>query len=222
MTSAKKGGKGKVPIFHAVQSRAIFYQYMFIAIAIIVCGVMVILVATYLLLNTEPRVYHVFLMAFSFAVVIIGIDIGMHNWPKGTLESVVVDGISVRHMEDGRVLKEFLFDDGVRLGASFNTAFHVPEFKPLHGIEFELMGSVIEVSPREGYLLDDVRKLWPLALVLARIHNLRPTPEFVKLMEREAKKEGYWEEVRKEVLGTGSKAPGKKKKKASGSKGAGG
>jgi hypothetical protein len=202
----------RVPTFHAVQSRAVFYQYMFIAIAIITCGLMVIMVATYLLLNTEPRIYHVFMMAFSFAVVIIGVDIGRHNWPKGSLESVVVDVRSVRQMEDGRVRKEFPFDEGVRLGASFNTAYHVPEFKPLHGVEFELMGSVIEVSPREGYLLDDVMRLWPIALLLTKVHRLRPTPEFVKLLDREAKREGYWKEVRDEMLGKKRKAPERAKK----------
>jgi hypothetical protein len=115
-------------------------------------------------------------------------------------------------MEDGRVEKEFLFDDGVRLGGSFNTAYHVPQYKPLHGIEFELMGGVIEVSPREGYLLDDVARLWPLALLLTAVHGLKPTPEFLKLMEREAKKGEYWKEVRKEILGKGSKPPGTKDK----------
>jgi hypothetical protein len=213
-------GKGRrVPAFHAVQSRQVFYRYMAMAVAIVTCGAMVILVALYLLLYTTPKVYHVFMMAFSFAVVIIGVDIGRHNWPKGSRQSVVVDLRSARLLEDGAVQKEFRFGDAVRLGGSFNTAFHVPDFKPLAGVEFEQRGDVIEVSPRESYELEDVKRLWPLALLLAKTHGLDPTPDFDKQMEREGKKNVVWYEIRKELTGKGAKpkkkpAPAKRSKKA--------
>ena len=136
MPEPSRGMGRRVPAFHAVQSRQVFYRYMVMAVGIVVCGVMVILVSLYLLVNTTPRVYHVFMMAFSFAVVILGVDIGRHNWPKGSRQSVVVDLRSVRLLEDVDVQKEFVFRESVRLGGSFNTAFHVPDFKPLAGVEF--------------------------------------------------------------------------------------
>jgi hypothetical protein len=208
MAEPSRGRGRRVPTFHAVQSRQVFYRYMAMAAAIVACGVLVILVALFLLVNTTPRVFHVFMLAFSFAVVIIGVDIGKHNWPKGSRQSVVVDLRSARLLEDGAVLKEFRFGDAVRLGGSFNTAFHVPDFKPLAGVEFEQRGDVIEVSPRESYELEDVERLWPLALVLAKTHRMAPTPDFEKLMEREAKRSEFWHEARQEL--TGKKARPKK------------
>ena len=219
MPESSRGSGKRVPAFHAVQSRQVFYRYMIMAVGIVTCGAMVILVSLYLLLNTTPKVYHVFMMAFSFAVVIIGVDIGRHNWPKGSRQSVVVDLRSARLLQDGVVQKEFCFGKSVRLGGSFNTAFHVPDFKPLSGVEFEQRGDVIEVSPRESYELEDVKRLWPLALLLAKTHGLVPTPDFDKLMEREAKKNAFLYEIRKELAGKKDKpkkrpASSKKTKKA--------
>jgi hypothetical protein len=210
MPEPSRGSGRKVPTFHAVQSRQVFYRYMAMAVAIVACGVLVILVALFLLINTPPRVFHVFMLAFSFAVVIIGVDIGRHNWPKGSRQSVVVDLRSVRLLEDGAVQKEFRFGDAVRLGGSFNTAFHVPDFKPLAGVEFEQRGDVIEVSPRESYELEDVERLWPLALVLAKTHRMVPTPDFEKLMEREAKRSLFWHEARHELTGKKTKVMSRK------------
>jgi hypothetical protein len=220
MPEQSRGRGSRVPAFHAVQSRQVFYRYMVMAVGIVACGAMVILVSLYLLLNTTPKVYHVFMMAFSFAVVIIGVDIGRHNWPKGSRQSVVVDLRSARLLEDGVVQKEFVFGKSVRLGGSFNTAFHVPDFKPLAGVEFVQRGDVIEVSPRESYELDDVRRLWPLALLLAKTHGLEPTPDFDKLMEREGNKNAVWYEIRKELAVKGKEpkrrpAPAKRSKRAS-------
>jgi len=195
---AKKGGS---PTFHAVQSRAIFYQYMFIAVAITVIALVVLAVTVNLMLTTEPAVYHVFIMAFTFALMVLGVDMGRHNLPKGSRESVIVDLRSVRLLDEGRVQKEFVFDARVRIGIIANQAFYVPDMKPLHGIEFERDGDVIEVSPRESYQLDDVRRLWPFAMIIAKAHDLRPTPTFIKVLKTEAKKGGYWEEIHDELLG---------------------
>ncbi len=201
MSTVGSIGAERLTKFHAVQSRTVFYQYMFIAVAITVCGVLVILVALYMLLNTDPKIYHVFMMAVSFAVIVVGVDIGRHNWPKGNRQSVVVDLRSVRLLEEGHVRKQFVFDQRVRIGGSFNAAFHVPEFKPLQGVEFEREGEVIEVSPRESFLLDDVRRLWPMVLLITKKHGLRPTGQFAALLDREAKRDDYWRQVRDELAG---------------------
>ncbi|NIP34773.1 MAG: hypothetical protein GWN18_07495 [Thermoplasmata archaeon] len=108
---------------------------------------------------------------------------------------------SVRLLEEGHVRKQFVFDQRVRIGGSFNAAFHVPEFKPLQGVEFEREGEVIEVSPRESFLLDDVRRLWPMVLLITKKHGLRPTGQFAALLDREAKRDDYWRQVRDELAG---------------------
>jgi hypothetical protein len=100
---------------------------MFIAVAITFCGLLVIMVAVYLMLNSVPKVYHVFMVAISFAVVLVGVDIGRHNLPKGNRQSVVMDLRSVRLLEEGRLRRHIVFGKGVLVGATFNTAFHVPE-----------------------------------------------------------------------------------------------
>lgn len=194
-----RGGKG--PQFFAVQARTIFLQYMMIAVGIVACGVSITLITVYEFVTSTPGVAHVFIIAFSFAIIILGVDIGMHNWPKGSRQSVIVDLRSARLLEEGRVVKEFVFDKRVRLGMVVNQAFHVPDLKPLYGVEFEREGDVIEVSPRESFQLDDVRRLWPLAMHISRKHGLQPTPRLLSILKAEAKKGGYWEEIYEELTG---------------------
>jgi hypothetical protein len=205
-------------VFVAVKSRSEHYQNLFIGISLTVCGVLIIIIALFLIWSTDPTGIHLFIGALGLVAIIIGVDIVNHTLPKMSRESVVVDLRSARLLRGGRPRLEFPFGDRVRIGVVFNYGFHVPEFKPLYGIEFERAGEMIRVSPSEGYDLMYVQKLWPIAIAITRLYQLEPTPGFRKQLEYEGKKGGYWEKVRDELLGEpeklvkkatkGSKKPG--------------
>jgi hypothetical protein len=84
---------------------------------------------------------------------------------------------------------------------TFNYGFHVPDLKPLYGIQFERDGEVINVSPSEGYDLQNVKNLWPLALAITRLYRLEPTEMAKRNLRYQRGKGGYWAKIHDELLG---------------------
>lgn len=199
--SAKDGRRGR--IFLAVKSRSTQYQSLFIGGTLGACGVMIIVTALYLIWAEGAEGLYLFIGALGLVVVVIGVDILGHTMPEMDRESVVVDNRSARLLDGGKLVKEFTFGNRVRLGATFNSTFHVPTLKPLYGIEFERGGDTIVVSPGEGYTLNHVERLWPLALALARKYDMQLTPGLRKHLEGTREDGGYWAKVASQLLGEG-------------------
>ena len=193
--------KLKGTIFMAVKSRSVQYQILFIGISFVACGIIIMLIVLFLMVDIGPAGIHLFMGALGLIAVIIGIDILAHTWPKMGHESILVDLRSARLLEGGRQRKEFPFKDRVRIGVSFNYGFHVPDLKPLYGIQFEMDGDLINVSPSEGYDLDYVKRLWPLALAITRIYELEPTELAKRNLKYQKDKGGYWAKIHDELLG---------------------
>jgi hypothetical protein len=193
--------KFKGQVFVAVKSRSDHNQNLFIGSSLTTCGVLIILAVLYMMWSTEPLGGHLFVGALGLVAVIIGVDIINHTLPQMSRESVVVDLRSARVLKGGKIQQHFVFGDRVKIGAVFNYGIHVPEFKPLYGIEFERAGDVISISPSDGYDILHVQKLWPIAIAVARLYKMQPTQGFKKQLEYEGKKGGYWEKVRVDLLG---------------------
>jgi hypothetical protein len=193
--------KLKGQVFVAVKSRTGHYQNLFIGLSLTTCGILIILIAIFLLWTTEPSGIHLFIGALGLIAVILGVDIVGHTMPNMVRESVVVDLRSARLLHGGRPVLEFPFGDRVRIGVVFNYGIHVPEYKPLYGVEFERAGETITISPTDGYDILYVQKLWPIAMAVTRLYKMEPTPGFKKQLQYEGKKGGYWEKVRDELLG---------------------
>lgn len=201
MSAVASQKKLKGTIFMAVKSRSVQYQILFVGISFVSCGIIIMLVVLFLMVDDGPAGVHLFLGAMGLIAVIIGIDILAHTWPKMGHESILVDLTSARLLEGGRQKKEFPFKDRVRIGVSFNYGFHVPDLKPLYGIQFEMDGDLINVSPSEGYDLDYVKRLWPIALAITRIYELEPTELAKKNLKYQKDKGGYWAKIHDEFLG---------------------
>jgi hypothetical protein len=197
--------KVKGVIFLAVKSRSSESQNLFIGIMLVACGVLLMLISLFLMWDIGTTGFHLFVGVMGLVAVILGADIINYTWPTMRHESIIIDLFSARLLEGGRAKKEFRFGDKVRIGATFNHTFHVPDLKPLYGIEFERDGDVIQISPSAGYDLDYVRKLWPLAWIITRKYKMKPTDGFRMRLDQEKDKGGYWAEVHDQLLGEGEK-----------------
>lgn len=213
MPSTAVHAKRKGLTFIAVKSRTSEYQTLFIGIMLVACGILLMLISLFLMWDVGPTGFHLFVGVMGLVAVVFGIDIVNHTWPSMRHESIIVDLRSARLLEGGRPRKEFRFGDKVRIGAIFNHSFHVPDLKPLYGIEFERLGDTIQVSPTAGYDLDYVQKLWPLAWIITRTYKMEPTEAFRSRLDQEKDKGGYWAEVHEQLLGEGEKPLVSKKDK---------
>ena len=205
MPTVASQDKMKGVVFLAVKSRSVEYQNLFIGIMLVACGALLMLISIFLMWDIGPTVFHLFVGVMGLIAVVFGAEIINHTYPTLNHESIIVDLRSARLLEGGRPKKEFRFGDRVRIGASFNYTFHVPDLKPLYGVEFERDGDTIQVSPTEGYDLDYVRKLWPLAWIITRKYKLEPTEAFRGRLEREKDKGGYWAKVHDQLMGEGER-----------------
>ena len=91
MSAVASQKKLKGTIFMAVKSRSVQYQILFVGISFVSCGIIIMLVVLFLMVDDGPAGVHLFLGAMGLIAVIIGIDILAHTWQKMGHESILVD-----------------------------------------------------------------------------------------------------------------------------------